>query len=115
MKYYSEKLNKVFDSEKECLDAEFKAKEEENRQKVLKERAEAEAKAKKEKETAERKAAADRVDAARKAMIEAQSNYRKELENFISKYKTYHFTTTNVKDVPTLFDLFDFPKFLNLL
>lgn len=106
MKYYSEKLGKVYNTEKECLEAEFKAKEEENRQKVLKEREEALAKEKKEKEMAERKAAAAEVDEARKAMVAAQKAYKEKLDAFIKRYHNYHFTTTNIDDIPTLFDNF---------
>ena len=108
MKYYSEKLNKFYNTALECEQAEFAAKEQENREKIQKEREVALAKEKKEKAIAERKAAAEKVDAARKAMTEAQSAYKKELEAFCQKYGTYHYSTSNVKDIPTLFnDIFN--------
>ncbi len=104
MKYYSEKLNRLFDDIETCQKAEFDAKEAENREKIRKERAEAEAKAKKEKEAAERKAAAAELDEARKAMVAAQKHYAELLDNFIKKYKSYHYTTNSLADIPTLFD-----------
>ena len=107
MKYYSEKLNKVFNTEQECMDAEFKAKEKENLEKIEKERALAAAKEKKEKEMAERKALAAEVDTARKALTEAQKNYHDKLSAFVDKYHTYHYSTSNPDEIPTLFDLFN--------
>lgn len=107
MKIYSEKLNKLFDTVEACQKAEFEAKEAENREKIRKERAEAEAKAKKEKEAAERKAAAAELDEARKEMVAAQKHYAELLDNFIKKYKSYHFSSTSVNDFPVLFDLFN--------
>jgi len=106
MKYYAEKLNKFFDTPEECQRAEFEAKEQENLARVKKEREERLAKEQKEKALAERKTAAEKVDAARKAMTEAQANYRKELEGFINKYGTYHYSTSNPDEVPNLFDWF---------
>ena len=55
MKYYGERTNRLYNTEKECMEAEFKAKEKENREKIEKERALALEKEKKEKEVAERK------------------------------------------------------------
>jgi len=107
MKYYSEKLNKVFDTPEACESAEFEAKEKENLEKVRKEREARELKEKKEKETAERKAAADKVDNARKAMVAAQKEYRDALNEFVDKYHTYHYSTNNAEEVPFLFGLFN--------
>lgn len=104
MKYYSEKLNRVYDTPEACQKAEFEAKEQENRDKILAERKAAELKEKKEKEAAERKEAAAAVEAARTEMIKAQKNYSKVLGDFIAKYKTYHYTTTSLDEVPTLFN-----------
>lgn len=108
MKYYSEKLNKVFDTERECMEAEFKVKEQENIEKIKKERELALAKEKKEKEVAERKACAEKVEAARKAYLEAQKAYRAELEAFCQKYGTYHYTVKDTDEVPSLFDIFKY-------
>lgn len=107
IKIYSDKTNKYYDTVQAAEDAEFKLKEQENRDKILAERKAAELKEKKEQEAAERKAAADKVEAARKVMVEAQRKYREELEAFIKQYKTYHYSSNKVEDIPILFDLFD--------
>lgn len=101
MKYYSEKLNKVFNTERECMEAEFKVKEQENLARIQKEKALREEKEKKEALAAERKAMAEKVEAARKA-------YRNELEAFCKKYGTYHYTVTDADEVPSLFDVFKY-------
>lgn len=107
VKIYSDKTNKFYNSVEEANRAEFELKEKENLEKIKKEREEAEAKAKKEKAAAERKAAAEKVEAARKAYQEAQKAYRKELEGFCEKYGTYHYSTDNAEEIPSLFDWFD--------
>lgn len=108
MKYYGERTNKLYDTEKECMDAEFKAKEQENLARIQKEKEARELKEQKEKAAAERKAAADKVAAARKAYLEAQKAYRAELEAFCKKYGTYHYTVTDADEVPSLFDVFKY-------
>ena len=108
MKYYSEKLNKVFDTERECMEAEFKVKEQENLARIQKEKALREEKEKKEALAVERKAMADKVETARKAYLEAQKAYRNELEAFCKKYGTYHYTVTDADEVPSLFDVFKY-------
>ncbi len=95
MLYRSEITGKDYKTEKECLEAE-KAHE-------LARQAE---KAEKEKRDVERKEMAQRVEAARKEMVAAQKKYRDELDAFIRKYKTYHFSSSSADDFPTLFDLF---------
>ena len=67
----------------------------------------AEEQEKKEKEVAERKALAAEVDAARKAFTEAQKNYHDKLAAFVDKYHTYHYSTSDPDEVPTLFDIFN--------
>ena len=114
MKFYSDVTRKFYDTEKACLEAELKVKEEENKAKIMRERAEREAKEKQEKLAAERKARAAEVEEARKAMTAAQSKYREVLESFVRDYKTYHLSLTgeDAKNVvPSLFDLFN-PFFL---
>ena len=106
MKYYSEKLNKFYDTPDACQRAEFEAKEIENLEKIEKERKDREAKEKKEKAIIERKALAAEVDTARKAYLEAQKAYREKLEGFCSKYGTYHYTVENGEEIPSLFDFF---------
>ena len=116
MKFYSEKLNKVFDTAEECQRAEFEVKEQENRERIKRERAEREAKEKKEKILAERKAKAAEVKAAREAMIAAQSKYRETLEAFCDQFGTYHESVTGddaKKIIPTLFNLFN-PLFFDI-
>lgn len=110
MRYYSEVTKNFYDTEKACLEAEFKVKEEQNRQKILKEKAEREAKEKQEKFAAERKARANEVEEARKAMVAAQHKYSEALEAFCKDFGTFH--TTLTKDdakgiIPTLFDIFN--------
>lgn len=107
IKVYSDKTKQFYNTVDEANRAEFELKEKENLEKIKKERAEAEAKAKKEKENAERKAAAEKVEAARKAYLEAQKNYRNEIESFCKTYKTYHYSTSNADEIPTLYNLFD--------
>ena len=104
MRYYSDKLGKIFDSIDALQEAEVKAKEEENREKIRKERELAAEKERKDKLAAERKARAAEVDEARKAMVAAQNKYRETLEAFIKDYHTYHYSTSNLDDIPTLFE-----------
>ena len=110
MRYYSEVTKNFYDTEKACLEAEFKVKEEQNRQKILKEKAERERKEKQEALVAARKERANKVEAARKAMVKAQNDYRKELETFCKDYGTYHLSLDEddvKKNAPTLFDIFN--------
>lgn len=110
MKYYSEKLQKLFDNADECQKAEFEAKEQENRERIRKERAEREKKEKQEKLANERKIRANEVEAARQVMVDAQHKYRELLEAFTHDYGTFHLSLTGEdakKAIPTLFDLFD--------
>lgn len=107
MKYYSEKLNKFYDTADACQQAEFEAKEKENLEKIERERKERELREKKEKAAAERKAAAEKVEAARKTFNEARKAYQAELGAFCEKYGTYHYSTDGKEEVSSLFDLFD--------
>lgn len=112
LRYYSDVTHQFYDNEKACLEAEFKVKEEQNKEKILKERKERERKEKEERLSAERKARAAEVEEARKAMTAAQTKYKDLLEAFVRDYKSYHYSTKDVKEIPTLFDIFSFP-FLN--
>ena len=110
MKFYSDVTKNFYDTEKACLADEFKVKEEQNRQKILKEKAEREAKEKQEKLAAARKVRANEVEEARKAMVAAQSKYREVLEAFVRDYGSWHQTLTGEdvkKVIPTLFDIFN--------
>ncbi len=106
IKVYSDKTKQFYNTVEEANRAEFELKEKENLEKIQKEREAALAKEKKEKALAERKAAAELVDTARKQYVEAQNAYRKALEDFCSKYGTYHYSTNGAEDVPSLFDFF---------
>ena len=84
MKYYSEELDRLFDTEKEAVKAE-------------KDHAAA-LKAEQEKKTAlnaERAAAAKEVEEAAKAYKEARKNYDEKLSDFCKKYGAYH---VSIKD-----------------
>ena len=110
MKYFSEVTRQYYDTEKACLEAEFKVKEEQNRQKILKEKEERERKAKQEALAAERKARANEVEEAHKAMVAAQHKYSEVLEAFCKDFGAFHTTLTrdDAKGViPTLFDIFN--------
>lgn len=110
IKVYSDRTNQFYNSVEEANRAEFELKEKENLVKIQKEREAALAKEKKEKAMAERKADAEKVETARKNMIQAQKAYRDELDAFIKKHGTYHYSTNNLDDIPSLFDFFNFLK-----
>ena len=79
MKYFSEQLNRLFDSAEELETAEAKAIAEENAKKEAEQ-----------KKAAERKARAAEVDAARTAMLEATKRYNDVLAKFCKDYGAYH-------------------------
>lgn len=96
MKYYSETLNKVFENEKDCLDAEkeYKAKveEEEKRKKELAD---------------SRKIRAKEVEDAYKAIIDAQKHYNELKNKFVEDFGSFHMTFSTTDDFHSLFsDLF---------
>lgn len=94
MKFYSETLNKVFDTEKACVEAEEKY------------RAELEAKKAAEAKKAEtRKARAAEVEEAMKAAREARAKYDKLLSEFCKDYGTFHYSFSGDDDI---FDFFRF-------
>ena len=96
MKYFSEVLNKTFDTEKECLKAEQEAV-------AAKKKIELEEKAKKE----ARAARAAEVDQALKDARTADKKADELLRAFVKDYGSYH---TTLKDsdayIPSIFDLF---------
>lgn len=108
MKYYGERTKQLYDSEKACMEAEFKAKEQENLERIAKEKALREEREKKEKATAERKAMAEKVESARKAYLEAQKAYRTELDRFIKTYGSFHmsWSANDMKSIEDLLDTF---------
>lgn len=107
VKIYSDRTGKFYNTVDEANRAEFELKEKENLEKIAKEKALREEKEKKEALVAERKAMADQVEAARKEMVKAQKAYQEALNAFVKKYHTYHFSTSDPTDIPTLFDIFD--------
>ena len=105
MKFYSEILNKVFDTEKACLDAEL----------THKQALEAKAREEEQKKIAEKKKQEERADDAkfieelRQEMVEAQKKYREAIDAFVKQHGSYHFTTNSVEKIPYLFEsLLDF-------
>ena len=95
MKYYSETLNKVFENEKDCLNAEKEYK------------AKVETEEKRKKELADsRKARAKEVEDAYKAVIDAQKHYNELLTNFCKKYGSFHMTFSTTDDFHSLFSDF---------
>lgn len=85
MKFYSEKLNKLFETEKECAEAED-----------AHEKALVEAEAKKKALAEERASRAKEVEDAYKAVLEAKKIYNKKLDAFLKDYKQFHMTFTSM-------------------
>lgn len=104
MKYYSEILNKVFDTEKACREAELECK----RAEEAKLREAEQKKLAEKKKQEERAADAKKVEALREEMVKAQANYRKAVQAFVEKHGSYHFSTNSSEKIPYLFgSLFD--------
>jgi len=93
MKYYSEILNRAFDSEKECLKAE-----KEHEENVIAQKKIAETAAK------QRKARAQEVEDALLKVQEAKENYMKVLQAFCKDYGAFHYSWTSDKVKPSLLD-----------
>lgn len=95
MKYFSETLNKMFDTKGECLEAEDKH---------LKALAAKEAK---EKELAEQRATrAKEVEDAYRAAAAAKCEYDRLLREFLKDYGSFHATFKNIDPFFSIFDLF---------
>ena len=110
--YYSETLNKNFETEKECLDAE-KAHEE----KLALVKAEHEKKLELEKQKKEeRKARADEVTQAFKDADEARKHAYELMNAFVKDYGSFHtsFTTNHLVPTRSLFDVFFGDHFFDL-
>ena len=103
MRYYSGVTKKIYESATELMKAEQEAELEQQKKLELEQKE----KEKKEKIAAERKARAAEVEEARKEMVTAQNHYKEVLEAFVRDYKSYHYTTTDTKEIPTLFDIFN--------
>lgn len=105
MKYYSDLTKKVYDTERDCLNAEELFYEEEAaRRKAIEEKKMAE-----KKKQEERAADAKVVEQKREAMIRAQKDYHDAVDAFTKKHGSYHFSTNSADEIPHLFgSLFDF-------
>ena len=90
-KYFSEKLNKTFDTKEECLKAEAEFDEKHKAELQLKE---------------ERAAAAKEVEEAYKKANEARKEADDKLAAFLKKYKHFHSTITTAPNSKSLFDVF---------
>lgn len=103
MKYYSEKLSKLFDTEKELKEAEKIHSEKEEAAKKAEAQRQEEAK----KIAEERKIAAKEVEDAYKAADEARKAADKKLQEFLDKYKVFHCSYSSIPNRLDLFDIFD--------
>ena len=90
-KFYSEKLDKLFDTEEACVEAEKEFDEKHKAEIKLKE---------------ERAAAAKEVEDLYKQASEAQKKADAALAEFLKKYKHFHSTISTVPNSKTLFDVF---------
>ena len=95
MRYINDYTNEVFSNADDCAAAEKKYEEQK-----AKERAE------KDKLANERKTRAAEVEAARKEMVAAERKYKELIEAFVRDYKSYHYSSHSVDDIPTLFSSF---------
>ena len=95
MKYFSEKLNKFYDTEKACAEAE-----------EAQEKARVEAEEKKKALAEQRATRAKEVEKAYEAMTEARQNYNKVLNDFLKDYGSFHATFTNTSPFFSFFDWF---------
>ena len=90
-KYYSETLQKTFDTKEECLKAEQEFEEKHKAELQVKE---------------ERAAARKEVEQLYKEANEARKKADEALTAFLKKYKHYHSTITTAPNTKTIFDAF---------
>ena len=100
MKYFSEKLNKVFESEKECVEAENKF-----------ELAKQEKEEKEKRLTQERKERAHEIEEQYKKIMDDRKEYRKMVDDFIRDYGSFHCTFKSSEPVFSDMDFFDLLKY----
>ena len=93
MKFYSEKLGKLFDTQELCTQAESEH-----------EKAVAEAEAKKKALANERASRAKAVEELYRKAVEAKQEYNKALQEFLNDYGSFHAT---FKTTDPFFGLFD--------
>jgi len=100
MKYFSEKLNKVFESEEECVEAE-------NKFELAKQEKE-----EKERQLAEtRKERAHEIEDAWKKVVDDRKEYMKLVDNFVKDYGSFHYTFRSQEPVFADMDFFDLLKY----
>ncbi len=95
MKFYSESLNKMFDSADACAEAES-----------THEKALAEAEAKKKALADERANRAKEVEEAYKVAVDAKKAYNEKLQDFLKDYGSFHCTFKNVDPFFSFLDWF---------
>lgn len=100
MKYFSEKLNKVFESEKECVEAENKF-----------ELAKQEKEEKEKRLTQERKERAREIEEQYKKIMDDRKEYRRLVDDFIRDYGSFHCTFKSSEPVFSDMDFFDLLKY----
>lgn len=93
MQYYSEKLQKLYNTAEEC-----EAAEKEQAERIAAE------KAKKEKLANERKMRAKEVEEALDEVRKAREHYDEVLKKFCKDYGTYHFSWSSDETFPSIFD-----------
>lgn len=93
MKFYSEKLNKLFDTQELCAQAESEH-----------DKAVAEAEAKKKALADERATRAKKVEELYKQAVQAKQEYDKALQDFLTDYGSFH---TTFKTTDPFFNIFD--------
>ena len=111
LKVYSDRTKKFYDTTADAARAEAEFIAQERKAKEEAERKAAEEKAKKEAIVAERKADATRVEEKIKVMRAAQRECKEEIDKFVKKHGTYHWSSNSVEDLPVLFDNFFSPIF----
>lgn len=92
LKYYSEKLDKLFNSEEELVAAEAEVEQKENEKKKLME---------------ERKERAKEVEDALQELSEARKRYYKLLQDFCKDYGYFHYSVNPKKSSLNLSDFID--------
>ena len=95
MKYYSEKLNVIYDSQTDLEEAELAA------EKAQKEKEERENKLR-----TERKARADEIKAALEQIETALKGYYDLVQKFVRDYGSFHLTVDEKSYFPSLFNMF---------
>lgn len=94
MKYYSEKLNALYNSQAELEEAEYAV------EKAQKEKEERESKLK-----AERKARADEIKAALEQVESASKEYYDLVQKFVRDYGSFHLTVDEKSPFTSLFNM----------